>query len=246
MPVFFVVGGYANAVSWTAHHQRGEGWTSWVRGRVMRLLWPATVYVVAVVLAVTGARIAGVNTAELAQVGWFVALHLWFLPVYLLLIALTPVLRAAHRRWELAVPAVMAGGAAAVDAGVLGPHLPLIGFANYPLVWGSMHQWGFAWQDGSLTRPRWRPYALASRHGAPRRAAGLGVLPGRHDRGGRARRQYQPTVDRAAGLRRRPDRAAARGGARRSATARTRPQMAAGLPPQRHGHDGSTCGTWRP
>ncbi|MDX6312563.1 MAG: hypothetical protein QOF44_2027, partial [Streptomyces sp.] len=84
------------------------------------------------------------------------------------------------------------------------------------------------------------------RHGAPRRAAGLGVLPGRHDRGGRARRQYQPTVDRAAGLRRRPDRAAARGGARRSATARTRPQMAAGLPRQRHGHDRSTCGTWRP
>jgi hypothetical protein len=33
-------------------------------------------------------------------------------------------------------------------------------------VWGSIHQWGFAWLDGSLTSPRWRPYALAVGGGA--------------------------------------------------------------------------------
>ncbi len=33
-----------------------------------------------------------------------------------------------------------------------------------------MYQWGFAWQDGTLTRPRWRPYALA--------AAGAAALAG--------------------------------------------------------------------
>ena len=161
MPVFFLVGGYANAVSWTAHQARGEGWTVWVRGRAMRLLWPTTVYIAVAELAAAGAKAAGANTAELAQAGWFTALQLWFLPVYLLLIALTPVMLAAHRRWGLAVPAVMALGAAGVDAAVLGPHVRLIGFANYLLVWGSIHQWGFAWQDGSLTRPRWRPWLLA-------------------------------------------------------------------------------------
>jgi Acyltransferase family len=170
MPVFFLVGGYANAVSWTAHHARGESWTVWVRGRAMRLLWPATVYVAVAVLAAAGAKIAGANPGELAQAGWFTALHLWFLPVYLLLIALTPALLAAHRRWGLTVPAVMALGAAGVDAAVLGPHLRLIGFANYLLVWGSIHQWGFAWHDGSLTRPRWRPWLLA--------AAGAALLAG--------------------------------------------------------------------
>ena len=39
-----------------------------------------------------------------------------------------------------------------------------------------MYVWGFAWQDGTLTHPRWRPYALAAagaaalaglEHGAP-------------------------------------------------------------------------------
>jgi len=34
----------------------------------------------------------------------------------------------------------MAAGAAGVDACVLGPHLHLIGLADYLLVWGTMHQ----------------------------------------------------------------------------------------------------------
>jgi hypothetical protein len=161
MPVFFLVGGYANAVSWTAHSGRGETWTTWVRGRVMRLLWPASVYVVAASLAAGIAMACGVPDAELAQAGWLVALHLWFLPVYLLLIALTPAMLTAQRRWGLAVPVTMAVAVAGVDAGVLGWHLPVVGFANYLLVWGSAHQWGFCWHDGSLTRDRWRPWLLA-------------------------------------------------------------------------------------
>ena len=56
----------------------------------------------------------------------------------------------------------MALAAAAVDAAVIGFHVALIGSANYLLVWGSMHQWGFAWQDGTLTHARWRPDALAA------------------------------------------------------------------------------------
>ena len=96
----------------------------------------------------------------MGEAGWLVALQLWFLPVYLLLAALTPALLAAHRRWGLRVPVVMAAAAALVSAGVTGAHLPVIGYANYLFVWGSVHQWGFAWQDGTLTRRRWRPYAM--------------------------------------------------------------------------------------
>jgi fucose 4-O-acetylase-like acetyltransferase len=170
MPVFFLVGGYVHAISWTSHRERGEDWAGWVRGRAMGLLWPATVYLTVMVLAAAAARMAGASRAEVAQAGWLVALQLWFLPVYLLLIALTPVMLAAHRRWGLAVPAAMALGAAAVDFGVVAGHLPVIGYANYLLVWGSMYQWGFAWRDGTLTRPRWRPWALA--------AAGTAALAG--------------------------------------------------------------------
>ena len=168
VPVFFLVGGYVNARSWTAHHASGEDWVRWVRGRALRLLWPTVLFAAAAVLAVSSARLAGVSPGEISEAGWLVALHLWFLPVYLLLITLTPVLLAAHRRWGLAVPVAMATAAALVDAGVRGLHVHVIGYANYLFVWGSVHQWGFAWQDGTLTRARWRPYALI--------AAGAGLL----------------------------------------------------------------------
>ena len=161
MPVFFLVGGYVNAQSWAAHHAAGETWTRWVRDRAMRLLWPTAVYVVVAVAAVGVARAAGAPAAEVAEAGWLIALQLWFLPVYMLLITLTPVMLAAHRRWGLLVPLVMAAAAGVVDIGVIGPHLHVISYLNYLFVWGSMHQWGFAWQDGSLTTPRWRPYLLA-------------------------------------------------------------------------------------
>jgi fucose 4-O-acetylase-like acetyltransferase len=168
MPVFFLVGGYANAVSWTQYRASDAtwatwaAWATWVRHRAIRLLRPASGYVAVVVIAIAAARLAGANAVELAQAGWAVAIQLWFLPVYLLLIALTPALHAAHRRCGLAVPAVMALGAAGVDACLLGARLSAVGYANYLLVWGAMHQWGFAWRDGTLTRQRWRPYALAA------------------------------------------------------------------------------------
>jgi fucose 4-O-acetylase-like acetyltransferase len=162
MPVFFLVGGYVNAGSWMAHHAQGETWTQWVRDRALRLLWPTAVFVVVMVLAVIAAKAAGVPSAEIAEAGWLVALQLWFLPVYLVLIALTPVLLATHRRWGLAVPVAMAGAAGLVDVGVVGPHLHVIGYLNYFFVWGSIHQWGFAWRDRTLTSPRWRPCAMAA------------------------------------------------------------------------------------
>ncbi len=174
MPVFFLVGGYVNAQSWAAHHADGQTWTIWVRDRAMRLFWPTAVYVFVAVLAVAIARAAGVNEAEIAEAAWLIALQLWFLPVYLLLIALTPLLLAAHRRWGLAVPAAMAVAAGLVDIAVVGPHVHVIGYVNYLFVWGSIHQWGFAWQDRTLTDPRWRPFALAA--GGAALLAGLLML----------------------------------------------------------------------
>ncbi len=162
IPVFFLVGGYSNAVSWTSFEGRAGSWTQWLRRRVTPLLWATAVYVVVAILVIVVARSAGAARIELSQAAWFTALHLWFIPAYLLMITLTPVMFAAHRRWGFAVPAVMAVGAAGVDTAVIGFQVPFIGFANYLLVWGSMHQWGFAWQTGSLTNPRWRPRALAA------------------------------------------------------------------------------------
>jgi hypothetical protein len=90
--------------------------------------------------------------------------------VYLGLLVATPVLHAAHRRWGLGVPAVLAAAAAGVNTAVLSSHPPGLGWVDYLLVWGAIHQLGFAWHDGVLTRTRQRPLALA--------AMGIVVLAG--------------------------------------------------------------------
>ncbi len=37
MPVFFLVGGYANALSWRSARTRGETYGGWLRARLRRL-----------------------------------------------------------------------------------------------------------------------------------------------------------------------------------------------------------------
>jgi fucose 4-O-acetylase-like acetyltransferase len=156
VPIFFLVGGYANALSWS----RSEGLPLlWIRRRALRLLLPTSVYVVAIVLVVVVCDASGVNRDELSQAAWALALHLWFLAVYLVLLLLTPMLYAAHRRFGIRAPIAMATLAVVIDVGVVEEHWHIVGWANYLLVWGTFHQLGFAWYDG-LFAGRRRPLLL--------------------------------------------------------------------------------------
>jgi hypothetical protein len=113
-----------------------------------------------VLLAVGICEAVGVDPGTLALVGWAMAMQFWFLPVYLLVSALTPVLHAAHRRWGLAVPVAMGAVAVIADTLVLTVHAPLVGLLNHILVWGVAYQLGFCWRDGLLTGLR-LPGAMA-------------------------------------------------------------------------------------
>jgi len=155
VPTFFLVAGYAGAVSWT--HRRDTEDVSrqtWLRHRLARVLGPTTVYVglvSAIVVVLDWRHIAG-STLEYA--GWAVAMHLWFLAVYLVVVALTPVAIAAQRRWGLVIPGVLAVGVVAVDAVSLGGHLPHLRLLNYLLCWGALYQLGIAWREGLLADRR--------------------------------------------------------------------------------------------
>jgi fucose 4-O-acetylase-like acetyltransferase len=155
VPTFFLVAGYAGAVSWTRRRDTdGVSRQAWLRHRLARVLGPTTVYVglvSAVVVVLDLRRIAG-STMEYA--GWAVAMHLWFLAVYLLVVALTPVAIAAQRRWGLWVPGALAAGVVVVDAVSLGGHVPHVGLLNYLLCWGALYQLGIAWHDGLLAGRR--------------------------------------------------------------------------------------------
>jgi hypothetical protein len=161
VPVFFLVAGYAAAVSWS-HRCAVEEMprATWLRHRLARVLGPTSVYVAVVsmiVVVLDGLRVAG---STLQYAGWAVAMHLWFLAVYLVVASLTPIAIAAQRRWGLLVPAAMAVGVVGVDTASLAGHVPYLGWLNYLLCWALLYQLGIAWQKGSLAGLR--PVMLAA------------------------------------------------------------------------------------
>ncbi|WP_079178349.1 acyltransferase family protein [Streptomyces mangrovisoli] len=162
MPLFFLAGGHAAGGSWARARATGGTAAGWLGRRALRLLLPAGAYSAAVLLTVGVCAAAGVDADTLALAGWAMGMQFWFLPVYLLLSALTPALHAAHRRWGLRVPAAMAAVAVAADALAVGAHTPYVGLLDHVLVWGVGYQLGFCWRDGLLTGRRRVPYAMAA------------------------------------------------------------------------------------
>ena len=163
VPTFFLVAGYAGAVSWT--HRREAGGVSrqtWLRHRLARVLGPTAVYVALVSVVVVGSSGCGVSGSVLEYAGWAVAMHLWFLAVYLAVVSLTPIAIAAQRRCGLLVPAVLMLGVVAVDAATLGAHVPYLGWLNYLICWGAFYQLGIAWHGGLLAGRRPLLIAAAS------------------------------------------------------------------------------------
>ena len=169
MPVFFLVGGYANLAGWAATTRDGGGAGRFVAARLRRLAAPLVPWLACWLAFDLAVRSAG-GRSVLAW-GTVVFVPLWFLAVYAGVIAAAPLtarLHAAHRGRVLL--ALAAGVAVAevlrLGAGVGGPLPGLVGSA---LVWLWCHQLGYFWRDGSLV-------AGGPARAAAVAAAGLGAL----------------------------------------------------------------------
>ncbi|MEU5724902.1 acyltransferase [Micromonospora sp. NPDC047738] len=146
MPVFFLVGGYANAAALTSWRSRGGDATGWLIDRSSRLIRPTTALLVVLAAGAAVARLRGADAVEIRTVVWFATIPLWFLVAYLVVVPLTPVMYALHRRAGLVVPLVLVGLVALGDLGrILGPDRLATG--NYLFGWLAVHQLGFAWYD---------------------------------------------------------------------------------------------------
>jgi peptidoglycan/LPS O-acetylase OafA/YrhL len=170
MPLFFLVGGYANGASLTSHFRRGGDTAGWLLSRSARLLRPTTTFLIVLAAAGFTARLMGADAEVVALAVWGASIPLWFLAAYSSLVFLAPFLYAAHRRFGLAFPAAVVVLVLLLDVARVGFEVPVIGDANYLLVWLVYHQIGFAWQDGSFSV---RPARLAGMA-----AAGFALLVG--------------------------------------------------------------------
>ncbi|MFD3994756.1 acyltransferase [Streptomyces sp. NPDC058583] len=149
MPVFFFVGGFSHAL---AHRSRPQ-YAAFLRARLQRLLRPTMVFVgvwgaAALLLQLSGADggLTGVALRLVTQ-------PLWFIGIYLAMVAFTPPLLRLHERWGWGAFAVLAGGAVAVDVLRFAADVPFVEFLNFAFVWLAVHQLGFLRADGMIRRP---------------------------------------------------------------------------------------------
>ncbi|WP_323369254.1 acyltransferase family protein [Streptomyces alkaliterrae] len=150
MPLFFLVGGYVNGASFDGRRRDGGDAAGWLLRRAGRLLGPTTVFVVTVAGCALVARLLGADPELVGTAGWLVAIPLWFLTAYLVVVVLTPLLYPLHRRAGWLVVAVLVGGVAVADTARFAFDVEQVAYANYLLVWLAVHQVGFLWRDGRL------------------------------------------------------------------------------------------------
>ncbi|NEE03492.1 acyltransferase [Phytoactinopolyspora halotolerans] len=168
MPLFFLVGGYANAASIDSHHRRGGDTFGWLLNRGARLLRPTTVFLVALAAAGATARLLGADASTVALGVWGASIPLWFLVAYISLVFLAPLAHAAHARYGMAFPVVAGVLVLLVDTVRIHGDAPIAGNANYLLVWLIFHQLGVAWHEGGIS--------ATVRAGVPLCGAGLVTL----------------------------------------------------------------------
>jgi fucose 4-O-acetylase-like acetyltransferase len=174
MPVFFVVGGFANMASWQAMERRGGGYVEYLSGRMARLLRPVLAFVAVWLVLPLALHRLGLPGAQVELVSEVMGQPLWFLGVYLVVVALAPAMVRLHRRFRLWVPATLAVAAAVVDALRLAGGVEQVGHLNLLVVWTLVQQVGFFYADGTLTRLSGRALGGLGAAGL----AGLVVLTG--------------------------------------------------------------------
>lgn len=160
VPVFFLVAGYAGAASWTHRRAGGMARQVWLRHRLARVLGPTAVYIGLVSVVVVVLELCGVAGSTLDYAGWAVAMHLWFLGVYLVVVSLTPIAIAVQRRWAPMGPVALGAAFVVVDGLAVSGHVQHLSWLNYLLCWGTLYQLGIAWHSGLLSGRR--PVLLAA------------------------------------------------------------------------------------
>jgi fucose 4-O-acetylase-like acetyltransferase len=153
MPIFFFVGGFSNLVTYEGLRRLDEGPGTFLKGRAGRLLRPVGIFLL--FWAIVGSlalRLPGVPD-EASSLAIPVLLGpLWFLVVYIVLVAMTPVMLLLHYRFRVRVVLGLGFLAVLVDVLRFVADVPLIGWANFLIVWLLVHQLGFFYADGTFNR----------------------------------------------------------------------------------------------
>ncbi|MEV4681529.1 acyltransferase family protein [Streptomyces kurssanovii] len=156
MPVFFFVGGFSHALSYRSlrrRHPDRSVYSVFLRGRLQRLLRPTMAFVLVWGAAALVVQLLGGGGGMTGVALRLVTQPLWFIGIYLAMVAFTPPLLKLHERFGWGAFGALLGAAAAVDVLRFAAHVPFVEFLNFAFVWLAVHQLGFLRADGRIRMP---------------------------------------------------------------------------------------------
>ncbi|MGH3715029.1 MAG: acyltransferase family protein [Micromonosporaceae bacterium] len=174
VPLFFLIGGYANLAAWDRVHGSARRFLRW---RLRRVLGPALVFVAVWALVDVLLRLLRPDYPGIVYAAPILITPLWFVLAYAWVLLLVPLTATAHRRYGVAVVVALGTVIVAADVARFWWGAAWAGAVNTALVWVFVHQLGYLWRD-QLRRPGWRGWLLAGAAlVAMALAVGLGPYP---------------------------------------------------------------------
>ena len=159
IPVFFIVGGYANWRSYQAALRSNGAVGDWITARFRRLMTPIVPFLAMWSLISVAAGLLGVDHGLVRAGSFAVVTPLWFLAVYLLVILGVPATVWLWRRLGWWSVVLGLGLALATDTVRYATNLNWIGWLNFGFVWLTAHQLGYRWATES-ERPATAPLVI--------------------------------------------------------------------------------------
>jgi len=169
MPVFFMVGGYSNSISWQSAQRKGRSYNEWLQVRLQRLIGPVLPLIILWIFLAAGAQTLGVHPEMVKVASQMALIPIWFLAVYVFVVVLVPLTHAAWQRFGFKSFGVLVLAAVIDDILFFAADMKALGWFNYAFVWLAVHQLGYAWKDG---------YMAGARQGLAWMAGGAAVLIG--------------------------------------------------------------------
>ena len=153
MPVFFIVGGFANAAAWSRASANGETAVAWASRRARRLLRPLLPLVAVWVVVVVAGELAGFEDRWLAQASQSALVPAWFLAVYVVVTVAVPVTARIDARIGLWPALGLLVIVSALSDAVSAAGWNAAQWTNFVWVWFAIHQLGIAWHRRGLLGP---------------------------------------------------------------------------------------------
>lgn len=150
MPIFFIVGGYSNAVSLESARRKNINYSTWLVSRLHRLLSPMLLLVLFWAILSFALRASGLEKQTVEFASQAALVPTWFLAIYAMIVILAPLTYAFWKKLGYLSLCIYIGLAIVVDLAFFKLGWEWLGWSNYFWIWLAAHHLGIAWRDNRV------------------------------------------------------------------------------------------------